>query len=134
MKKTLLGLMTIVMMAVVCVGFSACGSDDDGDGGGGAVPSELIGTWKGSNGTWTFEYTFNADHTGSGSGWTGRGSTYEWRYTYTVSGNTIKCKGASVYVGFDGEVTTNDKFETTFTLTGSTLSGGQFQNVTFTKK
>ena len=36
MKKYLLGLMTIVMMAVVCVGFSACGSDDDGDGNGGS--------------------------------------------------------------------------------------------------
>ena len=104
--------------------------DDDG---GGAVPSELIGTWRGTNGHWTFEYTFNADRTGSGSGWTGRGSTYQWRYTYTVSGNTIKCKGASVYAGFDGEVTTNENFETTFTLAGSTLSGGQFQDVTFTK-
>ena len=53
MKKYLFGLTTIVMMAVVCVGFSACGSDDEG-GGGGAVPSELIGTWRGTNGTWTF--------------------------------------------------------------------------------
>ena len=131
MKKNIFSWLTIVVMAVVCVGFVACGSDDDD--GGGAVPSELIGTWRGTNGHWTFEYTFNADRTGSGSGWTGRGSTYQWRYTYTVSGNTIKCKGASVYAGFDGEVTTNENFETTFTLAGSTLSGGQFQDVTFTK-
>ena len=34
MKKYLLGLMSIVMMAVVCVGFTACGSDDDDEGGG----------------------------------------------------------------------------------------------------
>ena len=34
MKKYLFGLMTIVMMAIVCVGFTACGSDDDDEGGG----------------------------------------------------------------------------------------------------
>jgi hypothetical protein len=43
MKKTLFGLMTIVMMAVVCVGFSACGGDDEGDGG---SSSGLTGVWK----------------------------------------------------------------------------------------
>jgi len=34
MKKSLFGWLTIVMMAFVCVGFAACGGDDDGDGGG----------------------------------------------------------------------------------------------------
>jgi hypothetical protein len=41
MKKTLFSLMTIALMAVVCVGFSACGSDGDGDS-----SSSLEGVWK----------------------------------------------------------------------------------------
>lgn len=44
MKKVLFGLMSIMMMAVVCVGFTACGSDDDDDNGGGA--NGLVGTWR----------------------------------------------------------------------------------------
>ena len=40
MKKYLLGLMSIVMMAVVCVGFTACGSDDDDGGGSGKSGSD----------------------------------------------------------------------------------------------
>lgn len=43
MKKYLFGLMTIVMMAVVSIGFSACGGDDEGDGG---SSSSLTGVWK----------------------------------------------------------------------------------------
>ncbi len=41
MKKNLFSLMTIALMAVVCVGFSACGSDGDGDS-----SSSLEGVWK----------------------------------------------------------------------------------------
>ena len=41
MKKYLLGLMTIVMMAVVWVGFAGCGSDDDG-----GSSSGMVGVWK----------------------------------------------------------------------------------------
>lgn len=52
MKKKLFSLMTIAMMALVCVGLTACGSDDDdnnnGSGGGSAVVTEssLYGIWK----------------------------------------------------------------------------------------
>lgn len=46
MKKALFGLMTILMMVVVCVAFTACGSDssDDnsGDGGGGGSPANAL--------------------------------------------------------------------------------------------
>ena len=44
MKKFLLSLMSIALMAVVCVGFTACGSDDDGDNGGGS--GDIVGVWK----------------------------------------------------------------------------------------
>ena len=45
MKKNIFSWMTIVLMAfVVCAGFSACGDDDDNEGGGNA--SIFIGTWR----------------------------------------------------------------------------------------
>ena len=44
MKKQLLGWMTIALMAFVCVGFTACGSDDDDEGGSGN--SSVVGMWK----------------------------------------------------------------------------------------
>ena len=43
MKKYFWSMMTILMMAVMCVGFTACGSDDDGDGG---SSSGIVGVWK----------------------------------------------------------------------------------------
>ena len=51
MKKNILSWMTIVLMAFMCIGFSACGGDDDDNGGGsggsgGQVrDANLIGTW-----------------------------------------------------------------------------------------
>ena len=35
MKKNIFSWLTIALMAIVCVGFAACGSDDDDNGGGG---------------------------------------------------------------------------------------------------
>ncbi len=46
MKKHLLSWVTIAMMAFVCVGFAACGSDDDNDGGEGGNAGSLVGDWK----------------------------------------------------------------------------------------
>lgn len=66
MKKTLFSLMTIALMAVVCVGLSACSSDDEGDGGGngsgsasGAIPISVKAGYfiKNSSGT-TWELYF----------------------------------------------------------------------------
>ena len=38
--------MTIALMAFVCVSFTACGSDDDDNGGNGSNSSGLVGTWR----------------------------------------------------------------------------------------
>ena len=40
MKKYFWSMMTILMMAVMCVGLTACGSDDDDS------PSGMVGVWK----------------------------------------------------------------------------------------
>lgn len=47
MKKNLFQLMAILMVAMLCVGFVSCGSDDEDDhgGGSGTEASALIGTW-----------------------------------------------------------------------------------------
>jgi hypothetical protein len=59
MKKTLFSLMTIALMAVVCVGFSACGSDGDDNGGGSS--SGLTGVWKR---TYKYEIKYTKDASG----------------------------------------------------------------------
>ena len=44
MKKILLNWMTIMMFAIVSIGFVSCGNDDDDDKKGGTV--SLVGTWS----------------------------------------------------------------------------------------
>lgn len=44
MKKNLLNWMTILMVAIVSIGFVSCGNDDDDDKKGGTV--SLVGTWS----------------------------------------------------------------------------------------
>lgn len=76
MKKRLFGLMTILMMVVACVAFTACGSDggssDDnsGDGGGGSPANALVGTWSRNYSTADVPnakevYTFNNNGSGT---------------------------------------------------------------------
>lgn len=76
MKKVLLGFMTILMMVVVCVSVSACGSDGgssdggSGDGGGGSPANALVGTWSRNYSTADVPnakevYTFNNNGSGT---------------------------------------------------------------------
>jgi hypothetical protein len=76
MKKVLLGFMTILVMVVVCVSVSACGSDGgssdggSGDGSGGSPANALVGTWSRDYSTADVPnakevYTFNNNGTGS---------------------------------------------------------------------
>lgn len=94
MKKYYLNMMTALMVAVLCVGFASCSSDDDDDFN---FPKEtLYGTWKMSEVkmsesasyiNWPMKATtatFKSDGTYSGSGYFGNGSG-----TYTTKGNTI---------------------------------------------
>lgn len=76
MKKVLLGFMTILMMVVVCVSVSACGSDGgssdggSGDGSGGSPANALVGTWSRDYSTADVPnakevYTFNNNGSGT---------------------------------------------------------------------
>lgn len=113
----------MMVVALLSVSLASCGDDDDDDDATNASTptSSIVGTWKGSNDTWTFVYVFRSNGTGSAEGTSKRGSKHLW--TFTWSGKTsIKCKGPHSSVSFDGEVTT-DTWDSTFTLSGNTLSG-----------
>lgn len=94
MKKYYLNMMIAMTVAILCVGFTSCSSDDDDDFE--YSKEKLYGTWKMSevkmseNGSYidwplkTTYATFNTDGTYSGSGYFGTGSG-----TYTAKGNKI---------------------------------------------
>ena len=64
MKKYLLNWMTILMVAIVSVGFVSCGDDDDNDK---KETSSLVGTWvyfeRDGDYSLSLMYTFNSDGT-----------------------------------------------------------------------
>lgn len=58
MKKTLLwSVLTIMMVALMSVGFVSCGSDDNGGG----RDAALVGKWYNENTGWTAGWDFRAD-------------------------------------------------------------------------
>lgn len=121
-KNWLWSMLAVMMVAMLSVGIVSCGKDDDDNGTGSSVSnSSVVGRWTGTNGTWNFTYVFNSNGTGTAEGTSKRGSKHLWQFTW--SGKTsIRCKGPHQSVGFDGEVT-SDTWDSTFTLSGNTLSG-----------
>ena len=119
MKKYFLSWMSIMMMALVCVGFSACGGDGDDDDGGGSGDinvKALVGsswykseTYAGGENVETKKYSlsFKTEYFAtvqvSGNGDDADGH-YRWDYgekdcPFTISGNvmTIEYKGDHDY-------------------------------------
>lgn len=45
MKKFQFRVFAMMIMALVCIGFASCSSDDDGNAGGGSHDNKLVGTW-----------------------------------------------------------------------------------------
>lgn len=79
-KNALRNLLTMMMMVMLCVGFAACGDDDDDKG-----YSGIVGTWK--NGNKTMELSSNGDYyTYYGSNRTGSESQYR-RGSYSYNAN-----------------------------------------------
>ena len=121
-KNWLWSMLAVMMDAMLSVGIVSCGKDDDDNGTGSSVSnSSVVGRWTGTNGTWNFTYVFNSNGTGTAEGTSKHGSKHLWQFTW--SGKTsIRCKGPHQSIGFDGEVT-SDTWDSTFTLSGNTLSG-----------
>lgn len=106
--------MTAVMTVVFLLGVTSCGSDDKDDQASN-IPSNLYGTWSGSVTTQktgsvrSLSVTFNSDNTGSFR-YSSRVYYRVAEFSYSMSGNTIKCKG--VIVGEDGVINDfNQQFE-----------------------
>ena len=117
-KKFFMSLLSIMMVAMLSVGFTSCGDDEDSIGGN----SPIVGSWSASNSPWSYTFTFSSDGTGHGSGVTSSGSVI--KYEFTWSGNTtVKCKGVRVRAYSSGEVDTKSDWKTTFNVTGSTMTG-----------
>lgn len=57
-KSILWSMLAIMVVAMLSVGFAACGSDDDDSG------SSVVGTWSGKDGSSTITLTFNSNNTG----------------------------------------------------------------------
>ena len=62
MKKNLLNWMTILMVAIVSIGFVSCGDDDDEKK---DSVASIVGTWVGTVDGQSVTYQYNADNTGS---------------------------------------------------------------------
>lgn len=127
--KQVLKYLGIVFMLVVCgLSFVSC-SEDEGSG---SIPSNLVGNWMGHTSKRSVYITFNSNGRGTmemyyegGSGW--------WKeskatFSYSVSGSSVKCKGTIVEVSSDGNVL-NESFSTTFTFSGSRLTGGKYGDI-----
>lgn len=108
----------------------ACGDDEDD---GGSIPSGLVGDWYGYTSKRSVYVTFNSNGTGTlemsyegPSGWWKEANA---AFSYTVSGSSVKCKGKKTEIDADGKVL-NESFSTTFTYSGSKLSGGGYYDIT----
>lgn len=59
-KNFLWGMLAILMVTMLSVGFAACGSDDDDN----KTSNGVVGTWSGRDGSSTVTLTFNSNNTG----------------------------------------------------------------------
>lgn len=146
MKKFELKFWLSCMMMALCVGFTACGDDDD-EGIAGDAKTLIVGSWESTwiKGYETYEgekeswdeaytddiYTFNNDGKGTYKDVTD-GNNYTEAFTWTLSGNKLKIK----FSDYSDEATIK-------TLNGSTLvlviyekdeDGESYDEVSFKKK
>ena len=116
-KKYFWSLLTLMMVAMLSVGFVSCGDDDDEDN------ASIVGTWVGySNGEYV-TYQYNSDGTG-----TITVNDVSIRFTYSYNTETKR-----LTISYRGETAV---FEI-FTLTSTTLSGRNISTggtMTFTRK
>ena len=131
MKNCLLNWVTILLVAIVCVGFASCGGGDDspvsstenpndsgkggdsGDGTGGGVPQDytkmILGSWKCNTENGYTVITFKED------------GLSEWKYMFDdeVTRWTWSYEIDSKYLSFDED---GEKAQYNYTLTANSLS------------
>lgn len=107
-------MMTVMMVAMLSVGFTACSDDDDNnnDGGGNTV----VGTWSGvDEDGYMLTLTFNSNNTGVLRETYLNYSDYTYSFTYTMKNEN---SGSLTYMENEGKYYT---YTCTFTLSGNTL-------------
>jgi len=133
--KNYFKLFAMMIMALVCVGFASCGSDDDNNSKNGGLPHELVGIWtqfhQGSATAWYYGFKLDANGEAAYDEWDIKDSGPNWNYTgggkWFVKDNVltgIAPNGSVVYSSFftlssDGK---------TISLTGDT-TGGHFNTL-----
>lgn len=124
---------SMLFFMVTAFAFTACGGDDDEDGG---DYSSVVGIWSGTgnNGKRSVQLTLNADRTGTEEvQWNNvRWSRKYAVFTYTFSGNKIKCKGTYTSADSDGNSEEGD-FNDTFTYNGSSITTPNYNNIELTR-
>lgn len=111
MKKYLLNLTTILMVAIMSGGFVSCGDDDD-DNGNGVTISSIVGSWSGIGPDDDYiTITFKNDGMGYQTWRGGDGDDY-WVFEYSTDGNILYLFEEGEYGEFHYSVSGN-----TLTLT-----------------
>lgn len=123
-----------LLIALSCIGFNSCGSDDD-DNGSGGLDQRLVGTWHdNSHSSYVFGVRFNANSTCVFGEWMkGQSEKFnsktEQSSHWTTSGNKLNISY------YDGGDTENVSYVYNVSEDGKTLTlnGGEFDG-TYTKK
>lgn len=113
MKKILFCILSVFCM----IGLASCSKDGDGS----FIPESLVGYWCGAyytdRGDAWLEVSFESDGTGNLQLETPTGLVRYAEFYYSVSGNTVKCKGASADTNGD----TSENFSIIFLMDGEFL-------------
>lgn len=126
-----LNLLLILLGLFLCVGFSACGDDDDDSS---SIPSGFCGCYyfDDTSGGYSKDcyYTFYEDGTGEYRK-EGAINTFITRFSYAFSGNTIKCKGIHIGVDNDANVDVDANWSKTIQYSGGTIivDGNRYKKI-----
>ena len=104
-KSILLSMLAVIMVAMLSVGFAACGSDDDDSGSG------VVGTWSGGDGKHYLTITFNSGGSGTivsryNDSYSGI-ETKTGSFTYTMEGPSkgiMIVKSYDSYYGYETDI------------------------------
>lgn len=119
MKKKYFYLLSALFVAVLSIGFAACGDDDD-EGGGGSSSNVLVGTWSRTvtgSCSGTESFTFNANGTGTFN-MSNTCNSGSFPFTYSIISYVETSGIGYVRVIYSNE---NRKEDIDFTLHGSSL-------------
>ena len=127
--KNYFKLLAMMIMALVCVGFASCGSDDDDKSNNGGVPNELVGIWaqyhKGGATAWYYGIKLDANGDAAYTEWDIKESP-NWNYTgggkWTVKDNVLTVFAPNGSVAYSSFFTLSSDGKT-ITFAGDTTEG-----------